>query len=456
MKRYMCIFIALGTQFLAGVPAQAEVKIAVAHNPNADASPGFKFNTVPAASATNAATTATFSVVDGTVDGSSGGIEKLNDGKLPDEEDEPAENFFFDAGTSGGRLEVDLGSVINVKQVNTYSWHPSTRGPQVYKLYASAGDSKDFNASPKNGTNPEGCGWMLIANVNTKPNDGTDEGGQYGVSISDSEGAIGRYRYLLFDMARTENDDDFGNTFYSEINVVDADASAVAPTAIAAATGPFVFKTADGKNEITVQTKDAPQLREWTESQLAPALAEWYPKIVAMLPSDGYTAPTHFSITLKPMDGVAFTAGTRVVANSDWLEKEIGREAVGSLVHEAVHVVQQFGHGGGHNPGWLVEGSADYIRWFKYEPQSHGADMEWMRHLRHFNPQYNASYRITANFLNWVTEKYDTNIVTQMNAAMRAGNYDDGLWKQYTGKSAPELGDEWKKDIGTQLDKAGQ
>jgi len=38
-----------------------------------------------------------------------------------------------------------------------------------------------------------------------------------------------------------------------------------------------------------------------------------------------------------------------------------------------------------------------------------------------------------------------------MNAAMREGKYDDALWKKYTGKTAPELGAEWEKDVETQL-----
>jgi hypothetical protein len=449
----MSIIIAAGSLLLAGLAAQAGVEITIGHNGNDEAAPEFRFKTIPAASATDAATTATFSIVEGTLDENSGGLEKLHDGKLPGEEDQPAENFFFQAGTSGGRLQVDLGSVIRIKQVNTYSWHPSTRGPQIYKLYGSDGGSKDFNASPKSGTNPESCGWKPIAGVNTKTPNQANEGGQYGVSISDPDGAIGRYRYLLFDMATTENDDDWGNTFYSEIDVVDADAPVIAQPAAEspAPAAPYVFKTDDGKCEITIQTKDAPQLRDWAESKLAPVLAEWYPKIVAMLPGDGYTAPAHFSITLKPMDGVAFTSGRSVTANSKWLAGEIGKEAVGSLVQEAVHVVQQFGDGGGRNPGWLVEGSADYIRWFKYEPQSHGADIVWMRHLRNFTPHYNDSYRVTANFLNWVTEKYDTNIVRQLNAAMRNGKYDGDLWKQHTGRTASQLGEEWAKDIETQL-----
>lgn len=213
----------------------------------------------------------------------------------------------------------------------------------------------------------------------------------------------------------------------------------------------FKFKTADGKCEITVNTAAAPELKDWAENQLAPVLADWYPKIVAMLPSADYTAPIHFSLTLKPMDGVAYTAGQRVVANSKWLNGELaksgGGEAVGSLVHEMVHVIQQF-HG--NNPGWLVEGSADYVRWFMYEPQSHGADIVWMRHLKHFTPRYDGSYRISANFLDWVTRKYDPDLVTQLNAAMRSDKYDDSLWKQFTGKTVQELGEEWKKVLTSQ------
>ncbi|MES1180410.1 MAG: basic secretory protein-like protein, partial [Verrucomicrobiota bacterium] len=285
------------------------------------------------------------------------------------------------------------------------------------------------------------------ANVNTKPK-ADDGGGQYGVSIANPDGDLGNYRYLLFDIASTENDDEFGNTFFSEMDVVDA--SAPAAQATAAAVPDFILKTADGKCTITINTKQAPELKDWAENQLAPVLAEWYPQITALLPSDGYTAPDHFTITLKPMNGVAYTAGRNVVANSTRLAHELKGEAVGSLVHEAVHVVQQF-HSR-RNPGWLVEGSADYVRWFKYEPQSHGADMTWFRkHGKNFSPHYNDSYRITANFLDWVSGKYDKDIVTQMNAAMRGGKYEESLWEKYTGKPLSELGDEWKAEVTAQL-----
>ena len=58
--------------------------------------------------------------------------------------------------------------------------------------------------------------------MDTRPKSG-DIGGQYGVNISDTKGTLGKYRYLLIAASRTESDDPYGNTFFSEINVIAAD-----------------------------------------------------------------------------------------------------------------------------------------------------------------------------------------------------------------------------------------
>ena len=76
-------------------------------------------------------------------------------------------------------------------------------------------------AEPKRPQDPVKGGWKLLAIVDTRTRFGND-GGQYGVQVADSAGPLGNYRYLLFDVTRTENDDSFGNTFFSEINVVGA------------------------------------------------------------------------------------------------------------------------------------------------------------------------------------------------------------------------------------------
>lgn len=199
--------------------ASAQVKVAIDHNTGSSATSDFRFKNVPSPVLHNAAAKAKLSLVVGKQDPNGGSLSVLTDGALPTNEDEPLANFFFDAGSDGGRILMDLGEAIEIAQVNTYSWHADTRGPQVYNLYASDGADPKFNTEPDANTNPAACGWTLIAEVDTRPQRG-DSGGQYGVSISDSRGTLGKFRYLLFDSVPTETDDPWGNTFYSEVDVV--------------------------------------------------------------------------------------------------------------------------------------------------------------------------------------------------------------------------------------------
>jgi len=431
----------------------AEIKTVVNHNEADSATAAFKFTEVPPPSKSDAAKSAKFSIVDGERDENGGELEKLNDGKTPAEEDEPAENFFFNAGTPGGRLLLDLGKVIEVRQVNTYSWHPNTRGPQVYKLYAADGTEADFNAKPK-GIGPEKCGWKLIAKVDTRPKSGTG-GGQYGVSISDSEGAIGKFRYLLFDISSTESDDTFGNTFYSEIDVVGSGSTSASGENSGGLPERELVESDGGKYQITIDTSETPELRGWAHQQIAPMAKEWYPKIIQMLPSEGYEAPKSFSINfIENMRGVANTSGTRIRCAAPWFKDNLKGEAVGAVFHEMVHVVQQYGRARWENPsarrapGWLTEGIPDYLRWYRFEPQSRGAEITKRNFSR---ARYDGSYRPSANFLNWASEKYNKDLAMLLNAAIRAGKYEEALWTQLTGHSVEELGAAWKMELASRL-----
>ena len=187
-------------------------------NLGAQASRGFSFNKVPAPAKDDAAASAKLTLIDGTIDAGSAELAALVDGRLPTDEDEPAANVFFSAGSSGGRFRMDLGETTDITQINSYSWHPNSRGPQLYKLYA-ADDYESLDLNPKRGIDPATRGWKFIALVSTLPQQGED-GGQYGVSITDSRGSLGKYRYLLFDCYVTELYDNWGNTFYSEIDVI--------------------------------------------------------------------------------------------------------------------------------------------------------------------------------------------------------------------------------------------
>src|SRR5580658_6788157 len=109
--------------------------------------------------------------------------------------------------------------------------------------------------------------------------------------------------------------------------------------------GVFVIHAPDGSCEITIDTSKAPDMTDWAEHKLAPVLADWYPKISAMLPTAGYTPPRKWSVTIAPGNGVAATGGTHVTANATWFRGELDKQAVGALLHEEVHVVQQYGGG---------------------------------------------------------------------------------------------------------------
>jgi hypothetical protein len=417
-----------------GVSVRAEIKVVTERNENPG--PAFAFKTLPSPRRGDAAAKAILMLVHGQRDRNGGSISVLNDGRLPSGEDDPAANFFFAQGSEGGRIVMDLGSIIDIKQVNTYSWHANTRGPQVYKLYAADGSAKGFALEINRATAPEEAGWKFIAAVDSRPKTG-EPGGQYGASIADSTGTIGKYRYLLLDVSATETQDPFGNTFYSEIDVIDAAAPVVAeaPLAPAERVVATTQSAASAEYQITIDYSDAPELKTWVEQKLQPALEDWYPKIVKALPSDGYSAPRRFSVIFRnDYRGVAATGGTRVVCAVDWFKRNLQGEAVGAVVHELVHVVQQYRGRG--NPGWLVEGIADYVRWFKYERIPVGT--------RPRNPdraKYTDSYRTTAGFLNYVVEKHDKDIIAKLNAAMRQGQYKPELWKQYTGKTVDELWD---------------
>ena len=196
----------------------ATCSVVVNHNSYDVANRAFKFRNVPSPVANDAAANAKLTLIDGKLDAGSAELSALVDGRLPTDEDEPGANLFFAAGSSGGRFRMDLGRSTNITQINSYSWHPNSRGPQLYKLYA-ADDSESLDLDPKRGIDPATRGWKFIATVSTLPSQGED-GGQYGVSITDSSGSLGTYRYLLFDCYVTELYDNWGNTFYSEIDVI--------------------------------------------------------------------------------------------------------------------------------------------------------------------------------------------------------------------------------------------
>lgn len=188
--------------------------------------------------------------------------------------------------------------------------------------------------------------------------------------------------------------------------------------------------------EIVVNVNDAPEMKEWAE-KVARVCEKHYDMICNELMSEGFKPVTVIPMTLKKdYKGVAFAAGSQITGSVDFFKKN--PTDIGAMVHETVHCVQLYRGRG--NPGWLVEGVADYIRFFKYEPGKAGK-------LTPERAKYDASYRVTAAFLDYVERVHAPGAVKKLNAAMRAGKYKEEIWKDLTGKPIEELAQLWKASL---------
>ena len=188
--------------------------------------------------------------------------------------------------------------------------------------------------------------------------------------------------------------------------------------------------------EFILDVADAPEIKEWAE-KVARECEKSYPMINEELKSDGYKPPTTVTIALKnSYRGVAAAGGGRIVGSVKYFKDH--PDDIGAMVHETSHIVQRYR--ARNNPGWLVEGVSDYVRFFKYEPGKLGRIDPDRAH-------YNGSYRTTAAFLAYLTDKYDKQIVLKLNALMREGKYTKETFKQLTGKTEKELDLEWRATL---------
>jgi hypothetical protein len=188
--------------------------------------------------------------------------------------------------------------------------------------------------------------------------------------------------------------------------------------------------------EFVVDLSDAPEMKDWAE-KCAQVCERNYGMICDELMSPGFKPLTVIKMSLKSdYNGVAEAGGGRIKGSVKFFKAH--PEDIGAMIHETVHCVQLYRARG--NPGWLVEGVADYVRFFRYEPGKIGR-------LNVDRARYDASYRVTASFLNYVSEKYDRKLVNKLNAIMREGKYQEDTWKELTGKGVEELNQEWRRTL---------
>jgi hypothetical protein len=194
---------------------------------------------------------------------------------------------------------------------------------------------------------------------------------------------------------------------------------------------------ADGVSEplvVLLDVNDAPDLKDWALTAANYAI-KWHPEIEKMLPSEGYTAPRRVTIVFRTMNGVAYTQGQTITISSAYAKKH--QDDLGMVAHELTHVIQHYSRG--DKPGWLVEGIADYIRYYKVEPGTKRAG---------FNPArgYKGGYNPAAALLNWL-EKEKPGIVVKLNTMMREGTYSGEKFEALAGGTPDEVWEKFKDTL---------
>lgn len=188
---------------------------------------------------------------------------------------------------------------------------------------------------------------------------------------------------------------------------------------------------------ISVDSSQIDLVRSFSK-RAAQVAKDWYPKICAALGvSNDDRDPVKLVFDFD-YDGVAATDGHRIVISAKYVAKHSGD--LGMVVHELCHVVQGYPK---YDPVWLVEGIADWVRFFNFEP------VERRPKPTAAKAAARASYRTTAAFLEWCRLKYDAALIAKVNAALRAGSYAESIWTDRTGKSLDALDLEWKSSLGS-------
>jgi len=191
--------------------------------------------------------------------------------------------------------------------------------------------------------------------------------------------------------------------------------------------------------DITIDVKDAPDMEAWAETAKDLATA-WFPKLCELLSTANYKAPTKLTFVFRnKQDAPAYATGSEISFNATWIRAH--PDDLGMVVHELTHIVQRYPRNK-VNTGWLVEGIADYTRWWRYEPEAPRSRINFEK------ATYHDAYRTTAWFLAWSGQKYNQALVPTLDAKLRAAEDPMPVFEQLTGKTADTLWSEFAAAVG--------
>jgi hypothetical protein len=226
-------------------------------------------------------------------------------------------------------------------------------------------------------------------------------------------------------------------------------AAPTAPAAVASAVASVPKTLASRRLHLTTTAVTVPEVKvefegevdaetkEWAE-EAASTVREWWPQVARLLSTEEFRSPEQLVLNFKKELKVpAYRTAEGLFISVAWIKKR--PDDFGMVIHEMTHSIQDYRRTP-REAGWLVEGIADYVRYWHYEPETSRP---------RFNPEkasYRDAYGTTATFLAWLVAKYDRRIVRRLDAALRKREYKDALFEEITGKNLDAL---WQEFIAS-------
>jgi hypothetical protein len=202
-----------------------------------------------------------------------------------------------------------------------------------------------------------------------------------------------------------------------------------------------------GASAIKFTSFEGADVKDWDKK--APEVAsKWHDPIRKLLAVTTPVPPEIQLIVRKGMKVPAYCTGNQL--HLSWEHIQRFPDDLGMVVHELCHIVQSYPP---RQPGWLVEGIADYVRYYHYEPErgkkftATGKDITWT------GADWKRGYLPAAAVLDWAVRHGKPKALEELNALLKAGKYSDEAFAKAAGASPEELWkqltESWRKPAAT-------
>ena len=180
---------------------------------------------------------------------------------------------------------------------------------------------------------------------------------------------------------------------------------------------------------VHLDVEEVPEHAAWGRTAQS-LMVEWHPRIAHVLAIPGVDPSSDVTLRLeRATEGIGATTGAKVTVFSCWIDKH--PEDFGLVIHELAHVIQGYPK---IEPTWVTEGIADYVRWAVYEEKP----PSWFL-VPKADRGYTKGYGVTAGFFLWLETHQAPGIVSKLNQAMRATQYEPSLFETLTGEDLDVL-----------------